>query len=55
MAKDDYHVIVYQILSYLYRQLKSCEPVDEQMLSTEALIEGPVGQKPAGPFLMPKM
>ena len=22
MAKDDYHVIVYQILSYLYQQLK---------------------------------
>ena len=22
MAKDDYHVIVYQILSYLYQRLK---------------------------------
>ena len=37
MAKDDYHVIVYQILSYLYQQLKSGAPVDEQMLSAEAL------------------
>ncbi len=37
MAKDDYHVIIYQILSYLYQQLKSGEPVDEQMFSAEAL------------------
>lgn len=37
MAKDDYHVIVYQILSYLYQQLKSGIPIDEQMLSAEAL------------------
>lgn len=28
MAKDDYHVIVYQILSYLYVRLKSGEPVE---------------------------
>ena len=32
MAKDDYHVIVYQILSYLYQQLKKGEPVDGKML-----------------------
>ena len=37
LAKDDYHVIAYQILSYLYQQLKSGAPVDEQMLSAEAL------------------
>lgn len=37
MAKDDYHVIVYQILSYLYQQLKSGEPVSEDMLSCKAL------------------
>lgn len=37
MAKDDYHVIVYQILSYLYQQLKKGEPVSEYMLSCEAL------------------
>lgn len=28
MSKDDYHVIAYQILSYLYKQLKSGEDVD---------------------------
>lgn len=27
MAKDDYYVVVYQILSYLYSQLKKGEPV----------------------------
>lgn len=33
MAKDDYFVIVYQILSYLYQRLKKGEDVDENMLS----------------------
>ncbi|MDO5445034.1 MAG: YjcQ family protein [Eubacteriales bacterium] len=32
MAKDDYHVIVYQILSYLYQCLKSGLPIDESKL-----------------------
>lgn len=32
MAKDDYHVIVYQILSYLYQRLKKGEEVDGKML-----------------------
>lgn len=32
MAKDDYHVIVYQILSYLYGQLKKGLPVDPDCL-----------------------
>ena len=32
MAKDDYHVIVYQILSYLYQQLKKGAPVDPEYL-----------------------
>lgn len=32
MAKDDYHVIVYQILAYLYRCLKEGEDIDEKML-----------------------
>lgn len=32
MAKDDYHVIVYQILSYLYQRLKKGEAVDGNML-----------------------
>lgn len=34
MAKDDYHVIVYQILSYLYVQLKAGDPVDPGMISS---------------------
>ena len=36
MAKDDYHVIVYQILSYLYQRLKKGEPVDVSMLSPDS-------------------
>ena len=32
MAKDDYFVIVYQILSYLYQRLKKGEPVDPAFL-----------------------
>lgn len=35
MAKDDYHVIVYQILSFLYQRLKKGEPVDVTMLAPE--------------------
>lgn len=32
MAKDDYYVIVYKILAYLYSQLKKGEPIDSEML-----------------------
>ena len=32
MARDDYHVIVYQILSYLYVILKEGKPVDPSFL-----------------------
>ena len=32
MARDDYHVIVYQILSYLYVKLKEGEKVDPDLL-----------------------
>lgn len=32
MARDDYHVIVYQILSYLYVKLKEGEAVDGRFL-----------------------
>ena len=28
MAKDDYHVVVFRILKYLYQQLKKGEPVE---------------------------
>lgn len=36
MAKDDYFVIVYQILSYLYQRLKKGEPVDPAMLGHDS-------------------
>lgn len=32
MAKDDYHVIVYKILAYLYMQLKAGAAVNQEML-----------------------
>ncbi|WP_105117550.1 YjcQ family protein [Streptococcus suis] len=32
MARDDYHVIIYQILSYLYQQLKRGKEIDVKML-----------------------
>ena len=32
MARDDYYVIVHQILSYLYRSLKEGTEVDPKML-----------------------
>ena len=33
MAKDDYFVIVYKILSYLYVKLKSGEDVNPNMIT----------------------
>ena len=33
MAKDDYHVIAYQVLSYLYQRLKKGLPAEPVMLS----------------------
>lgn len=36
MAKDDYHVIVYQILSYLYQCLKSGEDIDTKRLGKDS-------------------
>lgn len=36
MARDDYHVIVYQILSYLYLKLKEGKPVDAELLKPES-------------------
>ena len=35
MAKDDYHVIVYQILAYLYVKLKEGEAVDTKYLQPD--------------------
>lgn len=36
MAKDDYFVIVYQILAYLYQRLKKGENVDPKALSYDS-------------------
>ena len=36
MAKDDYFVIVYQILAYLYQRLKKGENVNPVMLSHDS-------------------
>ena len=36
MARDDYHVIVYQILSYLYITLKEGKPVDPSLLEFQS-------------------
>lgn len=33
MASDDYYVIVYRVLTYLYNQLKSGNPVDTSKLT----------------------
>ena len=40
MAKDDYFVIVYQILSYLYQRLKKGEMVDAKMLAHDGPMLG---------------
>lgn len=36
MAKDDYPVIVYQILAYLYVQLKAGEEIDTKLLEADS-------------------
>ncbi len=36
MARDDYHVIVYQILAYLYTQLKAGNRVDPELLKANS-------------------
>ncbi len=36
MAKDDYHVIVYQILAYLYQCLKKGIDVDTKMIGIDS-------------------
>ena len=38
MAKDDYYVIVYQILSYLYRSLKEGTEVNPKMLTFDGYL-----------------
>lgn len=36
MAKDDLHVIIYKLLSYLYRQLKDGAGIDERKIDENA-------------------
>lgn len=36
MAKDDYHVIVYQILAYLYQCLKAGKDIDAKVLGLDS-------------------
>ena len=36
MARDDYYVIVYQVLSYLYQQLKAGKDVDPQLIKHDS-------------------
>ena len=38
MAKDDYHVIVYKVLAYLYVQLKKGESIDEKCLVHDGVL-----------------
>lgn len=38
MAKDDYFVIVYQILSYLYRSLKEGTDIQTEMLVHDGIL-----------------
>ena len=38
MAKDDYHVILYKILAYLYVQLKNGEDADPKCLVHDGLL-----------------
>lgn len=38
MARDDYHVIVYQILAYLYQCLKNGQDIDAALLEPESCL-----------------
>ena len=38
MAKDDYFVLVYQILAYMYRCLKAGEDIDTKMIEPDSPI-----------------
>ena len=38
MAKDDYHIIVYKILAYLYTQLKNGESIDKKCISDDGIL-----------------
>ena len=38
MAKNDYHVIVYKILAYLYIQLKAGEAIDPEIINYDGVL-----------------
>ncbi len=40
MAKDDYYVIVYKILAYLYVQLKAGEDIDTELIKPDGQLCG---------------
>ena len=42
MAKDDFHVIAYKILSYLYQQIKNGEQIEPGQISARKLMIEPV-------------
>lgn len=45
MAKNDYYVIVYQILSYLYQRLKKGEQVKSSMLNYDSPLFDAINKK----------
>lgn len=45
MAKDDYYVIAYQILAYLYTSLKGGKDIDEKYLKKDSPYFGPINEK----------
>lgn len=38
MARDDYYVIVYQILAYLYQKLKKGQDIDPKEISNNCTL-----------------
>lgn len=45
MARDDFHVIVYQLLSYLYQRLKKGETVDKEMIDYDSPLYAKINKK----------
>ncbi len=45
MAKNDYYVIVYQILAYLYQQLKNGKDIDPRMIECDSPLFANINKK----------
>lgn len=45
MARDDFHVIVYQMLSYLYQALKKGETVNKEMIDYDSPLYAKINKK----------